>query len=133
MDEAERCDQIAIIDHGTIVALDTPDGLKSMVGGDVISLRTADNELAAGAFRETYGLDPIHLNGTLQVEVDQGDGFIPRLARDLPVPIQSLSMRRPSLDDLFLRVTGREMRDEQASGADRMREWARARAEEAEL
>lgn len=128
MDEAERCGRIAIIDHGKIVALDTPEGLKSMVGGDVISLKTSDNERAAINLRgEQFGIEPAYVNGVLHLEVSQGDAFIPLLFRDLTVPIQTVSVRRPSLDDVFLRVTGREMRNEEASGADQMRAWTRMR------
>jgi ABC-2 type transport system ATP-binding protein len=127
MDEAERCDRIAIMDHGKIVALDTPEGLKSMVGGDVISLKTSDNARATSILRERFDIDATDVNGVLHLEVSQGDAFIPVLARDLGVPIQTVSLRRPSLDDVFLRVTGREMRDEEASGAQQMREFARMR------
>lgn len=127
MDEAERCDRIAIIDHGKIVALDTPEGLKSIVGGDVISLKTSDNERATVILRERFGIEPTDMNGVLRLEVSQGDAFIPLLVRDLGVPIQTVSVRRPSLDDVFLRVTGREMRDEEASGSEQMRNWARMR------
>ncbi|MDI3341316.1 MAG: ATP-binding cassette domain-containing protein [Sphaerobacter sp.] len=127
MDEAERCDRIAIIDHGQIVALDTPDGLKSRVGGDVITLRTRDNARAAALIRERFALDTAHLDGTLRLEVTDGEAFIPRLVAGLDVPIETISLRRPSLDDVFIRLTGRAMRDEEVSGIDRMRAHMRAR------
>ncbi len=127
MDEAERCDRIAIIDHGKIVALDTPEELKSMVGGDVISLKTSDNVSATAMLRERFGIEPTDVNGILHLEVNQADAFIPLLVRELTVPIQTVSLRRPSLDDVFLKVTGREMREEEVSGADQMRAWARMR------
>ncbi|MBX6341021.1 MAG: ATP-binding cassette domain-containing protein, partial [Thermomicrobiaceae bacterium] len=126
MDEAERCDRIAIIDHGRIVALDTPERLKSRVGGDVITLRTRDDARAAAAIEERFGLQPTRAGGALRLEVAGGEAFIPRLIQELPVPIETVSLRRPSLDDVFLRLTGRAMRDEEASGVDRMRERARA-------
>ena len=58
MDEAEHCDRIAIIDHGSIAAIGTPDRLKENVGGDVVSLRTADNELTVTELTHTWSLDP---------------------------------------------------------------------------
>jgi hypothetical protein len=121
MDEAERCERIAIIDHGKIVALDTPEGLKSMVGGDVISLKTSDNARAAAILHERFGVEPTEVNGELRLEVNQGDAFIPSLVRELTVPIQTVSVRRPSLDDVFLRVTGREMRCGRKKQAERIR------------
>jgi ABC-2 type transport system ATP-binding protein len=121
MDEAERCDRIAIIDHGKIVALDTLEGLKSMVGGDVISLKTSNNARAAAILRERFGVEPTEVNGVLRLEVNQGDAFIPSLVRELTVPIQTVSVRRPSLDDIFLRVTGREMRCGRKKQAERIR------------
>ena len=127
MDEAERCDRIAIIDHGKIVALDTPDRLKAMVGGDVITLKTPDNDAAAREIMAGFGLEPIVLDGVLRLEVPEGESFIPRLVQGLSVPIQTISLHRPSLDDVFVRLTGRAIRDEEVTGMDRMRAMMRMR------
>lgn len=127
MDEAERCDRIAIIDYGKIVASGTPDELKSQVGGDVITLHTASNERALSEIKHQFGIDATTVEGTLRFEVEDGEAFIPRLVLGLSVPITSVSVRRPSLDDVFLRITGREIRDEVASGSDQMRRQIRAR------
>ncbi len=127
MDEAERCDRIAIIDYGKIVAEGTPNELKSQVGGDVISLHTADNALALRALYDQFGIEASQVDGTLRFEVESGEEFIPRLVLALSVPITSVNVRRPSLDDVFLRITGREIRDEAAGGAEQMRQRVRAR------
>jgi len=127
MDEAEECDRIAIIDHGEIVALGSPTELKAMVGGDVVTLATADNETAANEIRTIFSLEPTADNGSLRVEVQDGAEFIPRLVRETTVPVTSVAAHRPSLDDVFLKLTGHAIRDEAASSTDQMRMWARVR------
>jgi ABC-2 type transport system ATP-binding protein len=126
MDEAEECDRIAIIDGGQIVALGTPTELKAMVGGDVVTLATADNVTAATEIQSTFGIEPIVDNGSLRVEVADGAEFIPRLVRETSVPVTSVSAHRPSLDDVFLKLTGHAIREEGAAGNDMMKMWARA-------
>ena len=126
MDEAEYCDRIAIIDHGSIVGLGTPDELKATVGGDVVTITTADNHAAATELSERFQLAPMVDNGTLRVEVDDGAGFVPRLVRELSVPVESVAFRRPSLDDVFLKLTGRAIREEEAGPKDMLRMMGRA-------
>ncbi|HLH21265.1 MAG TPA: ATP-binding cassette domain-containing protein [Chloroflexota bacterium] len=121
MDEAERCDRIAIIDHGHIVALDTPDALKAGVGGDVVTLRTADADQAAANLQARFGLAPSREDGTLRLEVPGGEQFIPRLVTELGVPIQAISVHRPTLEDVFLKLTGSAMRDEEGGAWDAFR------------
>ena len=121
MDEAEFCDRIAIIDMGRIVALGTPDELKARVGGDVITIVTADNATSAAELGSKFGLTPTVDDGTLRIEVSDGAAFIPRLVRDLSAQVTAVTLRRPSLDDVFLKLTGRAIREEQAGALDRMR------------
>jgi ABC-2 type transport system ATP-binding protein len=121
MDEAEHCDRIAIIDQGKIVALDTPDALKRMVGADIVTLRTEDSERAAREIRERYGLEPQRDDTRIRLEVDAGAEFIPRLVRELGVVIESVDLHRPTLDDVFLKVTGRAIREEEADPLAMMR------------
>jgi ABC-2 type transport system ATP-binding protein len=123
MDEAEYCDRIAIIDHGQIVALDTPDELKKMVGGDVVVLRTADNSLASREIRERWGLEAQAHGPELRLEVDRGDEFVPELVRGISPRVEAISVSRPTLDDVFMKLTGRAIRDEEAGGLDRMRQF----------
>jgi ABC-2 type transport system ATP-binding protein len=125
MDEAENCDRIAIIDQGKIVALDTPDNLKAMVGGDVITLRTADNARAAEELRRRYELEVGVQNGELRLEAENGEEFIPELVRELHVPITAVSLNRPTLDGVFMKLTGRAIREEEATGQEAMRGFAR--------
>ena len=124
MDEAEYCDRIAIIDKGQIVALGTPDQLKAMVGGDVVTMTSTQPEEAASEIEKTLHVVPTRDDGTLRMEVPDGRKFVPRLVRELTVPVDTVSLRRPSLDDVFLKLTGRAIRDEEASSQDRMRAMA---------
>ena len=120
MDEAEHCDRIAIIDHGKIVALDTPVQLKARVGGDVITLRTTDNERAEADLREHFGVEVARQDGMLRLEVPKGDEFIPRLVQSLSGQILAINMSRPTLDDAFLKLTGRAIREEEVDAKDDM-------------
>lgn len=125
MDEAERCDRIAVIDHGGIVAIDTPRGLKSMVGGDVITLRTTSPGAAMSQISERFQLAPRLDGDEIRLEVPAGEQFIPQLVQALNVPIQAISLHRPTLEDVFLKLTGRAIRDEDAGQIDQMRDHAR--------
>jgi len=127
MDEAEECDRIAIVDGGKIVALGTPTELKAMVGGDVVTLATSDNQAAAADIARIFELEPTIDNGNIRVEVKDGAEFIPRLVRETSVPVTSVASHRPSLDDVFLKLTGHAIRDEAAGSTDHMRMFMRAR------
>ncbi len=120
MDEAEHCDRIAIIDHGGIVAIDTPEALKSSVGRDRIELRTVDDQAAMDELRDRLGLDPTTAEGAIRIYVPNGDRFIPTLFADLSVPILSVSLAQPTLDDVFMSYTGRTIRDSEASSSERL-------------
>ena len=124
MDEAEFCDRIAIIDQGKIVALGTPDELKAMVGGDVVTITSSQPEDAAREIQDSLGVTPTRDNGTLRMEVPDGKAFVPRLVRELGAPVDTVTMRRPSLDDVFLKLTGRAIREEEASSRDLNRAMA---------
>ena len=125
MDEAEFCDRIAIIDRGKIVALGTPAELKSRIGGDVITVTVEDVPAAAREIAERFGIAPLAANGTLRIEVPDGASFLPRLVRDLPMRIDSVALSRPSLGDVFLKLTGHAIRTEGASDKDMLRNMGR--------
>ncbi len=117
MEEAEFCDRIAIIDHGRIVALDTPEGLKNLVGGDVVVLTTPDAQ-AMVDYLGTQSLDATMRDSEVRVEVDDGARFIPRVVRGFPGEIDGASLRRPTLDDVFLKLTGRTIRESELNAGD---------------
>jgi ABC-2 type transport system ATP-binding protein len=128
MGEAEHCDRIAIIDHGRIVALDTPQALKAMVGGDVITLRTSDNARAATLLSENAGVAArVTDEGTLVVETRQGDRFIPALMDRLraavpPIDVETIALSHPTLEDVFVKLTGHAIRTTEAETLDSFRQ-----------
>ncbi|MFC2032368.1 ATP-binding cassette domain-containing protein [Chloroflexota bacterium] len=115
MDEAEKADRIAIIDHGKLVVTDTPERLKRIVGKDIISVKTDDNDRAAEEIRFRYQIEARHDIDGLTFEVNSGGEFIPTFIKEFDTTILSVSLRRPSLDDVFLKLTGREIREEEVS------------------
>jgi ABC-2 type transport system ATP-binding protein len=121
LDEAENCDRIGVIDQGHIVALDTPDNLKDAMGGDVITLKASDNEAASKELKEKFDLSPVLKDGDVNFHVPHGEVFLPKLMQNFQTPLISISLRRPTLDDVFLKLTGRAIREEEASDKDRMK------------
>ena len=128
MDEAEYCDRIAIMDRGKIIVLDTPAALKASVGRDRVQIRTDDDDAAIAELRERFGLDATVAEGLVTIAVENGGEFVPRLFAELGVPIRSVSVSRPSLDDVFMSYTGTTIRDAEASQSDVGRQFARMMA-----
>jgi ABC-2 type transport system ATP-binding protein len=112
MEEAENCGRIAIMDNGRIIALDTPAKLKALVHGDVIHLVTEDNSRAIREIQTIFHVDAREANGGLVLETEKGEEFIPRLIHALPVRTLSVSLKKPTLNDVFLKLTGRTIRDD---------------------
>jgi ABC-2 type transport system ATP-binding protein len=112
MDEAEYANRIAVMDYGKLIALDSPQGLKGMVGGDMLSLSTADNAKAQAELKKRYKINAALDGEQIIFEIAGGDRFIPILVKELKTEILSVSLRRPTLDDVFLKLTGHRLRDE---------------------
>lgn len=127
MDEAENCDRIGVIDHGKIIALDTPENLKRTLGGDVITLATADARQAVRDIAENFGITATSSDGEVVLEVADGATFVPKLVSAITTDVLSISVRRPTLDDVFLHFTGRGLREGNAGAADHMRAIMRGR------
>ncbi|MFH1482924.1 MAG: ATP-binding cassette domain-containing protein [Chloroflexota bacterium] len=123
MEEAENADRIAIIDHGRLVAIDSPEGLKTMVSQDIISVKTADNNKAAEEIRLRYRIEARQDGQELSFEVSGGEEFLPAFLKEFGTRITSVSLRHPSLEDVFLKLTGREIREEE--GADSFKTMVR--------
>jgi ABC-2 type transport system ATP-binding protein len=111
MDEAEHCDRIAIMNEGELAVIDSPDALKSSIGKDRVQFRTEDDEHAIGEVRERFGLEAAMHNGALTVQVPRGAEFVPQLFAGLTVPITTVTVTRPSLDDVFMTYTGTTISD----------------------
>lgn len=130
MEEAEYCDRIAIIDHGQIVALDTPVALKRMVGQDQVSLTTPLPELAAKILSEKLGYSVRREEDTLHVEGDNGDTLAASIIRQLTlsdIDVLKVNVTAPTLEDVFVHLTGRAIRDESAGTKERMGARLRSR------
>jgi ABC-2 type transport system ATP-binding protein len=122
MDEAEWCDRIAIMDQGEVVALDAPDSLKATVGKDRVMIHTQDDEAAIAALKDRFGINAGMAEGAVTFGVPGGEEFVPRLFAELGVPIQGVSVHRPTLDDVFMSYTGTTIRDaEEDAGKSRNR------------
>ena len=127
MDEAENCDRIAIIDYGRTVALDTLEKLKDGVGGDVISVKTEDNEEAVRLLEGQYKLKPGIENGIISFTVPHGEEFLPKFVSGFPLRLLSIGLRRPTLEDVFLKLTGRNIREQEVDSMQKMKNMARMR------
>jgi ABC-2 type transport system ATP-binding protein len=127
MDEAEHCDGIAVIDHGRLVAVDTPDGLKNALGGDLVVLSAQDNQAVADEVRARYGIDAALQGDEVRFHVASGERFLPDFVRQLRQPIASIGVRRPTLEDVFVHLTGHEIRDSELDAKEQllrgMRRW----------
>jgi ABC-2 type transport system ATP-binding protein len=124
MDEAEYCDRIAIMDNGEIVVMDTPEALKASVRADRVSIVTADDDQAIRLLAERFGIEAARSEGAVSFHVAKGEEFVPRLFASLGIAIESVHVARPTLDDVFMKYTGRTIRDAEASGTERNRNSA---------
>jgi ABC-2 type transport system ATP-binding protein len=122
MEEAEVCSRIGIIDYGKIIALDTPAGLKKLVGGDVVAVKAADNRELRDQVRQRFRLEGKEDGEAVYFETPDGRTFIPELVRAVP-DVREIYLRQPTLEDVFLKLTGRAIRDK---GGDAV-EWMRIR------
>jgi ABC-2 type transport system ATP-binding protein len=123
LDEADAlCDRILVIDYGRIVAAGTPEELKRRISGDVVTLTVSgDPDAARGLLVQHPGVRQITLDGrSLRLAVEQGEEALPGLLRTLDaagISMESIQLARPTLDDVFLTVTGRSLRDDSPAGA----------------
>lgn len=106
MEEAERCDRLAILSQGEIVALGTPAELRSEIGGDVILLETNDAESLAARIEQKFHAGATAMDGKVRMERKEGHRFVPDLVEAFPGEIQSISVSKPTLEDVFINRTG---------------------------
>jgi ABC-2 type transport system ATP-binding protein len=99
------------MDHGEIVALDTPEALKAGVGTDRVTIHTDDDEAAIAALERQFGIEAKRSEGAVVFGVAAGEQFVPRLFAEFQLPIRSVSVSRPTLDDVFMSFTGTTIRD----------------------
>ncbi len=126
MEEAEVCDRIAIIDKGKIITMGTPEELKKTVGGDVIYIRTTDNKNAKLEIEKLFNMTVTEKDDELFLTTLKGDACIPELIKALGEKVLSVRLQRPTLNDVFLKMTGKEIRDLDVSSGDTIKEEIRA-------
>lgn len=132
MDEADYlCDRVAIIDRGKIIALDTPERLKGIVAGDVITIEASDAEKLTEALKgEEWAEEVKILDGVLKLNVRYGEAQIPKIieiANKNGITVDSVGLRKPTLEDIFIHLTGRTIRAEKGGAGERIRAIMRSR------
>ncbi len=116
MAEAERCDRLALLDGGAIVAEGAPAALEREIGGDVVTLSGEDADALAREISARFpDLSPRAVNGpggaVVRLESERGHELVPRLAEALPGRVHSITVSRPTLEDVFLHRTGHRLYD----------------------
>ena len=106
MEEAERCDRLAILSHGQLMALGTPTELKQEIGGDVVVLETRDAESLAQRIKARFGVETAVVGETVRIEREAGHRFVTEVVESFPGEIDSLSVSKPTLEDVFIHRTG---------------------------
>ncbi|MEZ6057652.1 MAG: ATP-binding cassette domain-containing protein [Planctomycetaceae bacterium] len=112
MDEADRCHRLGILNHGRLIALGTPAELRAEVGGDCITIESDSPEALSAGLKETFGLDPQFVGGVLRIEQAEGHHLVRDIVAKFPDAVQTISLGRPTLEDVFIRQTGHRFWDE---------------------
>jgi ABC-2 type transport system ATP-binding protein len=106
MEEAERCSRLAIMQRGQLLAADTPAHFKDRIGGDVITVTTARPAEVRAILRDRFGIEPQQVDQTLRIERPRGHEFVPQLIEAAPGLIDAISVGKPTLEDVFITLTG---------------------------
>lgn len=109
MEEADRSDRLAILDVGQLVAVGSPTDLKGQVGGDVISIGTADPEDLGTKIQGKFEVEATVIDGQIRIELPNGHEFIPALIEAYPGLIETVTLGKPTLEDVFIQLTGHRL------------------------
>ena len=115
MEEAEHCDKLAILDSGRLVALGTPAELRALIGGDCLTIQTASPEVLARRIADQFQVPSRPVGGQVRVEVKKGHEFIRQLVEAFGPEISSITLGKPTLEDVFIQRTGHTFWDDAAS------------------
>jgi len=107
LDEAERADRVAILDRGHLVTLGAPEELKAALGGDVLVMQAASAERLRERLRLRLGLEAAVVDGAVRLEAPRAHEIVPRLVDAFPDEIRSITYGKPTLEDVFVHLTGR--------------------------
>lgn len=106
LDDAEACNRVGVLDAGKLVALGEPDELKAQVSGDVVLIACGDNEVLCTEITERFDVSPVLTDNLLRVECERGHEFVRDLVAAFPDEIQSVRFGKPTLEDVFTKLTG---------------------------
>jgi len=109
MEEAERCDRVAIMDEGRLICVESPQALKEKVGGDVVVIEARDPAALRASIDQRFGVDAQLIDGVLRVERPRGHEFIRELVDAFPGEVQTVSFGKPTLEDAFIQLTGHRL------------------------
>jgi ABC-2 type transport system ATP-binding protein len=109
LEEADRCNRLVLLHRGEVVTEGTPQELRARIGGDVVVLDTDDAKTLAGAIEERFNLRPSQVDGQVRVEIANGHRFIAEVVEAFPGAIRSVGLRKPTLEDVFVRETGAQI------------------------
>ena len=116
LDEAENCHRLAILDKGHIVALGKPEDLKREIGGDVINITMIEPAKMIGLMRAKFGGEPVVLEGVIRIEKENGHQFVPQMIEAFPGQVSSISISKPTLEDVFIHRTGHRLWQDSTNG-----------------
>jgi ABC-2 type transport system ATP-binding protein len=115
LEEAETASRVAILQRGRLLACDTPAALKERIGGDVITVTSPQPEAVRDALRQKLGVEAIVVGGVVRLERPRGHEFVPQLIEAVPGLADSVSVGKPTLQDVFIRLTGQRFAAEDAT------------------
>lgn len=111
MEEADRCTRLAVMERGRLLACDTPAALKDRIGGDVITITTSRPAEVRSILQERLGVEAQEVDGALRLERRAGHQFVPQLIEAAPGLVDAVSVGKPTLEDVFIQLTGQRFRD----------------------
>lgn len=112
MDEAEKCSRLVILDQGQLIVQGTPDELQSTVGGDSLTIQADDPEQLSNRIKEQFHLEPQLMGDVVRIERENGHELVAEIASAFPGQFRSLTLGKPTLEDVFIKLTGRRLDEE---------------------
>ncbi len=116
MDEAERCDRVAILHQGKLVSVGTPAALKDRVGGDIVVMQAQEPKRLRDKIQERFACEATLVDGTVRVERPRGHEFVRDVVDAFPSDITFVTYGKPTLEDVFIHLTGHRFWDGSATG-----------------